>query len=385
VPPVPVRSRLRPCTNSAGARDHLLIFDVEPSEMVHATTADDVYLRVGDENRRLSFGQRQELQYDKGQAQFDAIPVRGVGVKDLRPDLLSHYASAIGHPDPDRALRARSLVTRAGRVTTAAYLLFGEFPQDAFPTAHVRILRYGGVARESGQRQQLRNDSRFDGPIPDVITNAISAVRDLQPKRRMLGANGLFIWQGIIPEHAWIEGIVNAVVHRSYSLGGDHIRVSIFGDRIEIESPGRFPGLVDIDDPRHVVRFARNPRIARVCADLCFGQELGEGIRRMFEEMRVRGLAEPLYTQTRATVRLTLSALALTPELAARLRPGHLRILDLLRGGTSLSTGELAEALGASRPTVLRMLATLRDGGLVEWVGKSPQDPRASWRLYSEG
>jgi ATP-dependent DNA helicase RecG len=97
-----------------------------------------------------------------------------------------------------------------------------------------------------------------------------------------------------------MEALVNAVVHRSYSMMGDHVRVEIFDDRIEVESPGRLPGLVDPTDPLAVTRFARNPRIARVCADLRFG----EGIRRMFEEMRIAGLADPIYHQTSGSVRV---------------------------------------------------------------------------------
>ena len=77
-----------------------------------------------------------------------------------------------------------------------------------------------------------------------------------------LGTRGRFTRSTIIPEFAWLEAIVNAVTHRSYSIGGDHIRVEIFDDRIEIGSPGRLPGLVRIDNLRST-RFARNPRIAR--------------------------------------------------------------------------------------------------------------------------
>jgi ATP-dependent DNA helicase RecG len=79
-------------------------------------------------------------------------------------------------------------------------------------------------------------------------------------------------------------------------------------DRIEISSPGRFPGLVDLGEPLSATRFARNPRIARVCSDLDFGQELGEGIRRMFEEMRAAGLNDLVYRQTSGSVELTLLA-----------------------------------------------------------------------------
>ena len=75
----------------------------------------------------------------------------------------------------------------------------------------------------------------------------------------------------VIPERVWLEAIVNAVVHRSYSIGGDHIRVSLFTDRLEVESPGRLPGLVRIETIRST-RFARNPRVARTVLEFGFGR-----------------------------------------------------------------------------------------------------------------
>jgi ATP-dependent DNA helicase RecG len=175
--------------------------------------------------------------------------------------------------------------------------------------------------------------------------------------------------------------LVNAVVHRSYSLAGDHIRIEIFDDRIEIWSPGRFPGLVDLSDPFDATRFARNPRIARVCSDLSFGQELGEGIRRMFEEMREAGLDDPIYRQASGGVHLSLLAEPIDRELDARLSERARAIMAALREGGRLSTGEVAEMLDISRPVAQRELGTLREVGMIEWVGKSPRDPRAFWRL----
>src|SRR5438093_8115057 len=102
-------------------------------------------------------------------------------------------------------------------------------------------------------------------------------------------------------------GLVNAVLHRSYSMSGDHIRVEIFPNRIEIENPGRFPGLADPSTPLSISRYARNPRIVRVCSDLGIAR-LGEGIRRIFGQMRALGLTDPIYTQTSGPVRLVLSS-----------------------------------------------------------------------------
>ena len=125
----------------------------------------------------------------------------------------------------------------------------------------------------------------------------------------------------------------------------------------------------------------RNPRIARVCADLSFGQELGEGIRRIYEEMREAGLTDPVYTQTAASVRLLLSAEPADRRLDAQLTPQARKVTAALREAGRLSTGEVAELLERSRPAAIRLLRTLESAGIVRWVGKSPRDPRAHWEL----
>ncbi len=271
----------------------------------------------------------------------------------------------------------------AGReLTIAGLLLFAREPQAVLPEAFVRILRYRGRERGTGAGQQLIEDVRIEGPIPRQLREARGVIQRLQPVRRaLISATGRFGEVPLIPEDAWLEGVVNAVVHRSYSFAGDHIRVEIFNDRIEISSPGRFPGLVDLSDPLRSTRFARNPRIARVCSDLRFGQELGEGIRRIFEEMRAAGLVDPVYGQTAGSVLLTLAAESTDRALEARLPDEARAITAAFREAGRLSTGEVAEVLGRSRPATIRRLEILRKEGLIEWVGKSAKDPRAYWRL----
>jgi ATP-dependent DNA helicase RecG len=379
VPPVRATHRLIGCVDNAGQPSELLVIEVESSDSVHANQKDEVFLRIGDENRRLSFAQRQELLYDKGQASYEARP-SGAPLDVIDAPLLHDYMLATGAPDSMRLLQARGLATE-DELTIAGCLLFADSPQAYLPEAFVRVLRYMGRERGAGARQQLVEDIKIDGPIPTQLRAAREYVEGLQPTRRALGRSGRFENVPLVPGDAWLEGIVNAVVHRSYSMAGDHIRVEIFDDRIEISSPGRFPGLVDLSDPLKATRFARNPRIARVCADLSLGQELGEGIRRMFEEMRQAGLTDPIYRQTAGSVELQLLAEPVDRRLEERL-PEHARaITRALRTAGRLSTGEITEALGVSRPVAQRELGVLKEAGMVEWVGKSPTDPRAYWKL----
>ena len=378
-PPVRARTSLVDCINDKREADRLLIIEIEPSEKVHSNQRGEVFLRVGDEDRKLTYRQRDELLYDKGQSSFEATVVSDATVADLDTKLVANYASAVGHPDPDRLLIARSLVKPSDELTAACVLLFGQHPQQFLPEAYIRVLRYGGTERGAGRHQQLRSDDKIEGPIPLALMRARKVIASFQPRRRALTKEGTFAEVPSVPEDAWLEGVVNAAIHRSYSLGGDHIRVDIFDDRIEVESPGRFPGLISLTDPLHATRFARNPRIARVCSDLAFGQELGEGIRRMFQEMRSAGLADPLYEQRSASVRLTLLALPVDREIAAQLPTGSQAIVGLLRRYGPSGTGEIADYVNLSKPAVLKRLNALKDADLIGWHGKSAKDPRAVW------
>jgi ATP-dependent DNA helicase RecG len=379
-PPVRARHQLVDCVNGAGEPDHLLVIEVEPTDVVHANKRDEVFLRVGDENRRLTFHQRQELLFDKGQASYEARALEGATLEIVDLDLANGYVDAVKAQDLARLLRVRGLALD-GTLTIAGALLFAQHPQSFLPEAYVRVLRYQGRERGSGARQRLLEDIRFEGPIPNQLLDAQRAIRSLQPVRHALQDTGRFGPVPLVPEDAWLEGLVNAVVHRSYSVAGDHIRVEIFDDRIEVWSPGRFLGLADLSDPSNVTRFARNPRIARVCADLRFGQELGEGIRRMFEEMRRAGLNDPVYHQGSSGVQLSLLGDPVERALDAQLTDRGRGIMAMLRQAERLSTGEIVEVLGDSRPVVQRELKVLQDLGVIEWVGRSPRDPRAYWRL----
>jgi len=389
VPPVHATFQEVACINDSGEPDSLVVIRVDPSEGVHETQDGACYLRVGDESRKLFFAQRRELEFDKGQSQYDGTPIPEVGIYDLNSDLVDFYREHAGATgDRETLFKARSLLTYRDELTVAGYLLFADYPQMQLPQAYIRILRFLTSKRGTGAELGLEagSDFRIEGPIPSAIEEAHTKIEELLPRRRALTDSGLFESQATIPRAAWLEGLVNAVIHRSYSLSGDHIRVEIYPDRIEIESPGRFPGLANPDSPMEISRFARNPRISRVCADLGLAQELGEGIKRIFNEMRRVGLTDPVYKQSQGSVRLTLLALPrLDEHLVARLPRGSQRVLELMRGaGRGLSTGDIAEGLDLSRPATLIRLRALEAEELISWSGKSTNDPRAVW-LLTEG
>lgn len=377
---------VRCSVNELTSRDGhvLLVIRVDPGEQVHETTKGDVYLRVGDESRRLGYAQRRELEYDRGSAPFDGTAV-DADIADVDRAQVVAYQASIGAATPEGMLAARDLLTRDGRVTVAGWLLFAKRPQSLFPSALARVLRYADTDRGTGAAMTLYEggDVRCEGSIPEQIASAAKLIEEWIPKVQALAPSGRFEPRPIIPRDVWLEGLVNAVLHRSYSIAGDHVRVEIFPNRIEIENPGRFPGLADPSKPLSISRYARNPRIVRVCSDLGIARELGEGIKRIFGEMRALGLTDPIYSQGSGSVRLVLSSADALPEdVRASLSSAARKVLDVLRlEGRPMSTGQVAELAGIARPTASRHLQALRKLELVAWDGQGPKDPRASWSL----
>lgn len=369
-----------------GQPDQIIVIEVESSERVHTDQRGETFLRIGDENRRLGPVEAQELRFDKGDSVFDGTLVEATEISDLDPQLVDRYLSRAGARSRD-ALRARGLVSLGGRIerpTVAGLLLLGREPQRAFPQAAVRVLEYRGATRETGPRANVIRDRRIEGPLPHQIDGAKRLLRRWLPSAMRLQASGRFEQAAFIPEFAWIEAIVNAVVHRSYSFAGDHIRVELFENRVEVHSPGRLPGLVRLENIRST-RFARNPRIARALNDLGYGRELGEGVRRMFDEMERAGLPDPIYAQGPASVAVTLLADPLAARLLRQLPRGSERFVEYFARRGSVTTQEASNLLGVSRPTARGYLEQIASLGLIDHVGSSRTDPRGFWRLHRVG
>jgi ATP-dependent DNA helicase RecG len=90
---------------------------------------------------------------------------------------------------------------------------------------------------ETGTRANVVEDVMLSGNIPLLIGQARELIAAKLGTVNRLGPTGKFEAIPVLPEFAWLEAIVNAVTHRSYSLQGDGVRVRDFEDRLEVESP----------------------------------------------------------------------------------------------------------------------------------------------------
>jgi ATP-dependent DNA helicase RecG len=181
-------------------------------------------------------------------------------------------------------------------------LLFAEEPGGLLAAhdtrADIRVMVYDGKAAVPGATPNLRKTPKtVRGPLIEQIDATIRLVLDELAQGVTLSGSG-FKARHVYPERVVKEAIVNAVIHRDYRLNRD-IFIRIFDDRIEVESPGVFPGHITAANIARAGSKARNPLLAQSLREFPVAPNIdaGEGVKMMFAEMATARLYPPQYAQ----------------------------------------------------------------------------------------
>ena len=124
-------------------------------------------------------------------------------------------------------------------------------------------------------------------------------------EKTYLGHDGIFITEEEYGEFVRTEIVVNAITHRDYGIKGTDIQVKMFDDRLEVDSPGSFAGMVTKENIRYT-HFSRNPKIAAFLKDYGYVKEYGEGVDRMCKELEAIGLSDPVYNNSTFILKTTV-------------------------------------------------------------------------------
>ncbi len=212
-----------------------------------------------------------------------------------------------------------------------------------------------------------------------------------------LNRDGKFAKVPEYPDFAWLEGLVNAVTHRDYSIRGDYIRISMFDDRIEFLSPGKLPSIVTVENIK-TTRFSRNPMIARVLSDFGWVRELNEGVKRIYIDMQNLFLDPPEFSEPNGnTVSLVLknniavrslrtaetSAIALAGIWDA-LSSLDKEIIYYIANVNRCTPKDLIDVMSRSRPTIVSHLKKLVELGAIVEHSSSLRDPTKYYTIQSK-
>ena len=269
-----------------------------------------VYLRVNDTNRELNREQVKSLEYDKQIRKFEEEIQNDFDFDDLDIELLDDYRDKINYKGNSKELLVkRYLATKKDgiyNIKKAGVLLFAKDPNKYITNASVRYIRYQGIESKTGLEHNVIKDERFEMNIPKLITQLKMFLKASFKDYFFLDIDtGRFKKVPEYPEEAWLEGVVNALCHRSYNVQGNAIYIKHFDNRLEISNSGPLPAQVNVENIK-TERYARNPRIARVLEDMGYVRQLNEGVSRIYESMEKSLLSVPEYDVRNKNVYLTL-------------------------------------------------------------------------------
>ena len=282
-----VRIRTQHTQTPDGKR--FLVVEIPQGDAQHDSPGGS-YIRVGGSKREMTSDERLRLAQRRGQARFmsfDEQTVPQTGFNTLDESLWKPLLSAAGVAEPESALGKLALLlpddTGTPRATVAGVLLCTRNPEQWLPNACITATRYRGKDRTSGQIDA----QEITGPLNRQIADAAAfAVRNMQIAARKEPS------RVNLPQYsdkALFEALVNAVVHRDYSIRASKIRLSMFEDRVEIQSPGSLPNNLTLESMT-ARQATRNEALTSILGRMPVGDTHGSQDRQFFMERRGDGV-----------------------------------------------------------------------------------------------
>lgn len=202
-------------------------------------------------------------------------------------------------------------ITRDGKLTLASVILFGIYPQAIFPQLSIIATAVVGTQMgelsETGER--FADNRRIEGTVSDMIDGAMQFIRaNIKTGSAIDSVTGKRIDVPEYPMTAVREVIVNAIVHRDYSIHtqGMPIQITVFSDRIEVKNPGGLYGILSIDQLGKTQPDTRNSVLATAMETLNLTENRYSGIPTIRYEMKKAGLPDAVFEDNRGTFCVTL-------------------------------------------------------------------------------
>ncbi len=360
----------------------VLHISVPKSQHVHYTSSNECYIRVNASSRRITGEQISRLGYAKGSYSYERVPVMDVKAQAIAdsPHLKSYLLAVQSGQESLAFLKKQHLlieIKAKWHPTVACVLLFDEEPQATLKTrCAIKVYRLRTTEKEYKREHLAEMPATIEGPLEEQISRVIEKVDALLEDVSVNVGGKLAKLE--YPAEALKEILVNAVIHRDYSMNDD-IHVKICDNRVEIQSPGKLPGYVTIDNILEE-RYSRNPSIVRLLHKLPDppNHDIGEGLNTAYNAMRNAGLIEPVIQELENAVLVTIEH--------KRLASLEEAILDYLKTHAEITNKIVRQLTGeGSENKVKKALQNLREQGKIEPVDQKANAFRFRYRLCQRG
>lgn len=337
------------------------------------------FVRVGNESVPADAIKMRELVLKGSGESYDALKSKYVFSDMAFTKLKSVYKQRTGNTFEDSDYESFGIIDENGNLTNAGALL-----ADESPVKHSRLFctRWNGLDKASGIVDAV-DDKEYTGGLITLLQSGIDFVMN-NSKKAWKKVNDGRIEMPEYPERAVLEGLVNALIHRSYLQIGSEVHIDMFDNRIEIYSPGGMVGCVSLKD-KDIMKIPskrRNPVLADIFNRLKYMERRGSGFKKIIvdyqEQLNYSEKVKPLFETDSEDFILTLFNLNyyekdnVTQDVTQTVTQDvtkeniGMKIKMMIKENAHTTTDEMAASLGVSSRTIKRHINKMPD---VEYIG----------------
>ncbi len=264
------------------------------------------YVRVGEADEPMNEYEIYTYDAFRRRIRDDIRVIENAKTELFQEKLLEQYLTAVkkerenlSESVSDEEILELMGITSDGKPTLSGVLAFGKYPQAYFPQLGITAVVVPGTEMgdtgEDGER--FIANKRINGVLSEMIKGAVEFVERNSRVKTIIDEQGRRRDKPEFPMKAIREVILNALVHRDYSIHteGTPITICMFNDRIEITNKGGLYGRISVDLLGKVQPETRNPVIANILELLGETENRYSGIPTIRKEMERAGLPEPLF------------------------------------------------------------------------------------------
>ena len=268
------------------------------------------YIRVGDADLPMSDYELYSYEAFRRRLHDDERPVERAALSMLDGDKLEQYIlrRRADRPGFAQLTREQTLemlnIIRDGEVTLAAVMNFCLYPQGYFPQLGITAIVVPGtqIGDTDTDSARFTDNKRIEGTIDTMVEDAVAFCRRNMKVRTIIDpVTGARKDRTEYPINAIREAVLNAVIHRDYSIytEGTPVQIDFFADRLEIHSPGSLYGRMTVEQLGVARPDLRNPALAVMAEELTGAENRYSGIPTIRRAMADYGLPEPVFENRR--------------------------------------------------------------------------------------
>lgn len=265
------------------------------------------YVRVGESDEPMSEYEIYSYEAFRKRIRDDVRTVENAKFTMMNENRLTEYLNAVKSERKnladnvgDEEILELMGICNNGVPTLAGLMTFSKYPQGYFPQLCITAVSLPGTEQGTvgTDGERFLDNKRITGAIPDMLEEAVEFVRKNSRTKTIIDDNGHRVDKPEYPVKAVREAILNALVHRDYSIHTENvpIRIEMYRDRMEIVNSGGLYGKISVDVLGKVRPETRNAALANMLELLHITENRYSGIPTIRSEFANAKLPAPIFS-----------------------------------------------------------------------------------------